>query len=240
MKLETPIIEIVKCPDDIFNYLIEYTSSLDWDNIDLLTKEEAFLDQSYRYEAVTDYFNEKSFYFSKLPPMRDVTEKLKPYTDFLLSTLFPDYKLFRCQMVTLKPGQTVYPHLDPRHYHKYGKRIHLPLVVNKGSYHVHFKPEENYDMCFSKFTLQMITDFDNITPHSAFNFGDSSRLHIICDVVKNSIVDKLEEACYGNPNATNPETVKEYYFHLKNIEARYNCKYPDLGPYYTEKMKEYE
>ena len=84
----------------------------------------------------------------------------------------------------------------------------------------------------------LITDFDNITPHSAFNYGTTERIHIICDIVDNKIVERLETALNGNPNATNPTTVEEYYAHLKNIENRYNCNYKDLKPFYLEKMYE--
>jgi hypothetical protein len=224
MKLDTPIVDISECPKDIFDYLIKCVADMDWDSINLLTKEEAFYDQSYRYEAVTKYFNEDSFFYSKLPPSNDTTKKLKPYTDYLLTELFPGYSIFRCQIVCLKSGQNVYPHIDPRYYHKYGKRIHLPLKINNESFHVHFIPEG------------MITDFDNITPHSAFNYGTTARIHIICDIVENSIVQKLEKVLNGNPNATNPETVQEYYTHLKNIEDRYNCKYQDLKPFYLENI----
>jgi hypothetical protein len=240
MKLSNPIIEITKCPDDIFNYLLNYILNMDWVDDKLLTKEEAFYDQSYRYEAVTKYFNEKSFYYSKLPPSNKTTNKLKPYTDYLITQIFPGYSIFRCQIVCLKPGQNVYPHIDPRYYHSQGKRIHLPLKINKESFHVHFRPENNYDMSFSKMTKGVITDFDNITPHSAFNYGSTERIHIICDIVENKIIEKLEFELDGNPNATNPATVKEYYVHVKNIETRYNCNYKELRPFYLEKMKEYE
>lgn len=240
MKLKTPIIEITKCPSDIWNYLLTNIVPMDWTSDDLLTKEEAFYDQSYRYEAVTKYFNEESFYYSKLPPSDKTTDKLKPYTDYLLTELFPNYSIFRCQVVCLKPGQNVYPHIDPRYYHKHGKRIHIPLKVTDESFHVHFIPEKNYDMSFSKMTEGMITNFDNITPHSAFNYGTTERIHIICDLVENTIVERLENALNGNPNATNPNTVTEYYTHLKNIEARYNCNYKELKPFYLEKMYEYQ
>lgn len=240
MKLEKPIIEIEPCPADIFSYLQNYILSLDWNNEDHLTKEEAFFNQSFRYEASTEYFNEDQYFYSNIAPSTKTTEALKPYTDYLFANLFPGYTLFRSQVVCLKPGANVYPHIDPRYYHAYGKRIHLPLQINSGSYHVHFRPEENYDLTFSKMTEGIITDFDNITPHAAFNYGTSERIHIICDIVKDTTVVKLKDALGGNPNATNKKTIDEYYFHLKNIEARYNCNYKDLKPYYLEKMKEYE
>ncbi len=238
MKLPVPIIDLKECPLEIFQYLTDvFVNNTDWDNNDLLTKEEAFYDQSFRYEAVTKYFNEKSFYFSKLPPSEATTNKIKPYIDYLLTELFPEYSIFRCQVVCLKPGQNVYPHIDPRYYHIYGKRIHLPLLVNDRSYHVHFNPENEYNMEFSKMSQGMIIDFDNITPHSAFNYGDTNRIHIICDIVKNSTVEKLEVALNGYPNATNQKVVDEYYFHLANIEKKYNCKYQDLKTFYLEKLQ---
>lgn len=240
MKLSQPIIEIGKCPDSIFSYLQKYILSLDWKDLDLLTKEEAFYDQSYRYEAVTAYFNENSYFYSNLPPSKLITDGLHVYIDYLLTELFQEYEIFRCQVVCLKPGQNVYPHIDPRYYHAYGKRIHLPLKINPLSYHVHFNPLNNYDMMFSKMKEGMIIDFDNITPHSAFNYGDANRIHIITDIVKKPIIEKLKSALGGNPNATNENTIKEYYEHLRNIETRYNCNYKDLKPHYIIKMKEYD
>ena len=237
MKLPEPIIEIQRCPDDIFQHLKkQFVEETNWNNDDLLTKEEAFYDQSFRYEAITKYFNEKSYYHSKLPPAVETTEKVKPYVDYLLTELFPNFTIFRCQVVCLKPGQNVYPHTDPRYYHSYGKRIHLPLQINDRSYHLHFRPENDYEISFSKMTEQMITDFDNITPHAAFNYGSTNRIHIICDILKQSIADKIEEAFKGYPNATNKKTVEEYYIHLAKIEEKYQCNYRDLKPHYLERM----
>jgi hypothetical protein len=238
MKLETPIIELTRCPSDIWNYLLDNVLMMDWSNDNLLTKEEAFFDQSYRYEAVTKYFNEKSFFYSKLPPTEETGKTIQPYTDYLLTDLFPDYSMFRSQIVCLKPGQNIYPHIDLRYYHTYGKRIHLPLQINDKSFHVHFDSNNNYDMIFSKMSEGVITDFDNITPHSAFNYGETDRIHIICDVVKNSVITRLEEALDGNTNSTNNKNIEDYYTHIKNIETRYNCNYKDLKPFYLEKMYE--
>lgn len=241
MKLSQPIIELQPCPTDLFQYLKKtFIDETDWNSTDLLTKEEAFYDQSFRYEAITKYFNEKSFFFSKLPPTQETTDKIKPYTDYLMGTLFPEYALFRCQVVCLKPGQNVYPHTDPRYYHIYGKRIHLPLLINDESFHIHFLPEQNYDMQFSKMHEGVITDFDNITPHAAFNYGTTNRIHIICDVVKKSTALKIEEGSGGNSNATSQKTVDEYYVHLANIEKRYQCKHTELKDHYINEMPTYE
>ena len=237
MKLSQPIIELQPCPTELFQYLKKtFIDETDWNNIDLLAKEEAFYDQSFRYEAITKYFNEKSFFFSKLPPTQETTDKIKPYTDYLMGTLFPEYALFRCQIVCLKPGQNVYPHTDPRYYHIYGKRIHLPLLINDESFHIHFLPEQNYDMQFSKMHEGVITDFDNITPHAAFNYGTTNRVHIICDVVKIDTVLKIEAAANGNSNATSQKIIDEYYIHLTNIENRYQCKHTELKDHYLNKM----
>jgi hypothetical protein len=241
MKLIQPIVELQHCPDELFQYLKKtFIDETDWNSIDLLTKEEAFYDQSFRYEAITKYFNEKSFFFSKLPPTQETTDKIKPYTDYLMSTLFPDYALFRCQIVCLKPGQNVYPHTDPRYYHIYGKRIHLPLLINNESFHIHFPPEQDYDMKFSKMNSGIITDFDNVTPHAAFNYGSTNRIHIICDVVKKDTVLKIEAAAAGNSNATSQKIIDEYYVHLNKIEERYNCKHTELKDHYLERMPKNE
>jgi len=240
MKLETPIIEIDRCPKDILSYLREYSLGLNWDDENYLTKEEAFFNQSYRYEGSTEYFNEEQYFYSNISPSTKTAEGLKIYTDYLLKELFPDHELFRSQVVCLKPGSNIHPHIDPRYYHKYGKRIHLPIQINSNSYHVHFIPENNYNMVFSKMTEGVITHFDNITPHSAFNYGNTNRIHIICDFVKNSTSVKMKEAFGNNPNATNKGILDEYYLHIDRIQERYQCNFKDLKPHYLEKMKEYE
>lgn len=239
MKLPTPIIEIEKCPDDLFQYLKKtFVDDIDWSNEELLAKEEAFHDQAFRLEAITNYFNEKSFFHSKVPPTKETTEKVKPYVDYLLG-LFPGHTIFRCQISCLAPGQNVYPHTDPRYYHLYGKRIHLPLQINDRSFHLHFRPEEDYEINFSKMTEQIITDFDNITPHAAFNYGDTNRIHIICDIIKQSSADKIAAAFNGYANATNQNILNEYYEHLAKIEEKYQCKHTDLKPHYLERMPVY-
>lgn len=237
MKLDKPLIEITECPQDILDHLKNEASKMDWDNIDVITKEEAFFDQSYRYEAVTKYFNEDLYFYSDIPPSQEINRILKPYTDFLLNVLYPEHTLFRCQMVCLKPGQNVYPHIDPRVYHTYGKRIHLPLKVTDKSFHVHFDVDNNYEIILSKMTEGMITDFDNITPHSAFNYGEDTRIHVICDIVSNTVAAKIEDALPGQPNAVYKNRVEEYYMHLDNIEKRYQCKYQELKPHYLLKME---
>lgn len=241
MKLPSPIIELQECPQDLFEYLKDtFIKKTEWTDPDLLTKEEAFYDQSFRYEAITKYFNTQSYFYSNIPPTDDTTKKIKPYTDYLLSEIFKDYTLFRCQIVCLKPNQNVHPHIDPRFYHMYGKRIHLPLVINNRSFHVHFPPEDGYTMKFSKMSEGIITDFDNITPHSAFNYGETERIHIICDIVQNGTVEKLEKALNGYANATNPKILDEYYVHVGNIEKKYNCKNTELKECYLEAMPKYE
>jgi hypothetical protein len=237
MKLDKPFIEITKCPQDILDHLKNEASKMDWDNPNVITKEEAFFNQSYRYEAVTKYFNEENYFYSDIPPSTEINRVLKPYTDFLLSKVFTDFKLFRCQMVCLKPGQNVYPHIDPRVYHTYGKRIHLPLKITDKSFHVHFDENNNYEIILSKMTEGMITDFDNITPHSAFNYGDDTRIHVICDIVSSTVAAKLDVSLAGNPNAIYKNRVEEYYMHLSKIEERYQCDYQQLKPHYIAKME---
>jgi hypothetical protein len=240
MKLSKPIIEVGICPDELFQYLKQtFVDETDWVNTDLLAKEEAFHDQSYRYEAITKYFHENSYFHSKLPPSKDITEKIKPYVDYLLTELFPGFTIFRCQVVCLQPGQNVYPHVDPRYYHMYGKRIHLPLQINDRSFHLHFRPEDNYEITFSKMSEQIITDFDNITPHAAFNYGDTNRIHIICDILKHDTANKIEAAFNGHANVVNKKLVEEYYQHLSKIEEKYQCKHTELKSHYLERMPIY-
>src|SRR6185312_11770638 len=84
-------------------------------------------------------------------------------------------KLARATLVRLKPGGKVYEHIDEGEYYKKRNRYHLVLQSPNGS--VLNSGGENVTMRNGELWW-----FDNKKMHSALNYGDDWRIHIIFDM----------------------------------------------------------
>jgi Aspartyl/Asparaginyl beta-hydroxylase len=85
-------------------------------------------------------------------------------------------KLARATLVRLKPGGKVYEHIDEGEYYKKRNRYHLVLQSPNGS--VLNSGGENVTMRNGELWW-----FDNKKMHSALNYGDDWRIHIIFDML---------------------------------------------------------
>ena len=200
-------------------YMLEICTELDFTNPLSITQEEAFYGACSRYEAETAFFNEKHNFYSETLPSPELTKKLAPY-HALLKNIFPDHEIFRSQVVCNFPGEVVRPHIDPRLYHRLSHRVHLVLKTNPASAHVHFDQHQNIILAHLK--EGWLYDFDNITPHSAFNLGETNRLHIITDVIPNAALRLHRQLFDTNPNFIPAGVYDEYYAELEKILRRYS------------------
>jgi hypothetical protein len=194
--------------------------SMNLDDPDSLTKEEAFYDACNRYDAETVYFNSTHNFYSGVLPSRELAEALVPYHRLLVTKHFPKHTIFRSQVVRNVPGKVVNPHIDPRLYHMLSHRVHAVLTTNSACGHVYFD-EGTHEAKILKMPAGFLYDFDNITPHAAFNLGQTGRLHIISDVIDTKWVIKYNSTFKKNPNYIVPGTEEKYYRHLRAIEAKY-------------------
>jgi hypothetical protein len=220
VKLNPHVQQLEPLTAEMWQYLKSVASTLNLDDPNSLTKEEAFYDACNRYDSETAFFNAAHNYYSGVLPSAELTERLKPYHARVLE-LFPDHTIFRSQVVRNVPGRIVHPHIDPRLYHRLSHRVHAVLTTNDHARHVYFEPDRGYTMSFHKMEAGYIYDFDNITPHAAFNLGTTGRLHVITDVIPNSDLEKNLEIMQQNPNFIEPGVESEYYHHLKIIGIRY-------------------
>lgn len=223
MKLDPHVQLIAPLPKEMWAHLLDVAATLDLNNPNSLTKEEAFMDACNRYDAETDFFNKQHNYYSGVLPSIDLTKKLKPYHDMILG-LFPDHTIFRSQVVRNVPGKVVHPHIDPRLYHRLSHRVHAVLATNERARHVYFDAADKHAASFHKMDEGFIYDFDNITPHAAFNLGTTGRLHVITDVISNQNLEEFGELIKNNPNYIPPGVETEYYNHLRLIAIRYGGK----------------
>lgn len=221
MQLAPHIQQIAEISPEVINLLWEATHSVDLSNPASLTKEEAFFDACHRYEVETSFFNsDKFFYSGGVTPSAVLTQKLRPYFEYL-DQFFPNHTVFRAQVVKNIPGRMVKPHIDPRLYHSLSHRLHAVLQTNEASGHVYFNENKSYDMEIFQMPTGFLYDFDNITPHSAFNLGVSDRIHVITDLMPIDVLRARKENLIDNPNYTIPGTFDTYHRHVKAVNDRY-------------------
>jgi quercetin dioxygenase-like cupin family protein len=112
--------------------------------------------------------------------------KLMPYVKEILDSWECEKESVR--LLSLAPGSLIKPHKDPGCGYADGIfRIHIPIVTNPFVYftingmQLHLKAGECWYMDFS-------------TTHSIVNNGDTARVHIIIDGIRNSWTDQLFDA----------------------------------------------
>jgi len=223
MKLSPHIQVLDTLSPQLFEELWTITRAVDLEAPESLTKEEAFFDACNRYDAETRYFNEQHNYYSGVLPSKALATAMAPYHALLTTRYFPNHVVFRSQVVRNVPDRVVNPHIDPRLYHALSHRVHAVLVTNDRCGHVYFD-EETHEAEVVKMEAGQLYDFDNITPHAAFNLGTTDRLHIISDVIDRRWTIQYAPTFKKNPNYIAPGTFDRYYEHLAAIETRYGGK----------------
>jgi hypothetical protein len=232
MRLNPHVQVFGPLPPEMKQYLLQtIAETVDLDNPQSLALEEAFFHVCNRYDAETDFFNEVHNFHSDVLPNKTLAQRLQPYYDYVITHFLPDHVVFRSQVVKNLPGKIVHPHIDPRIYHRLSHRVHAVLSTNDRCRHVYFNSADNYSTTFFKMEPDFIYDFDNITPHAAFNLGDSDRLHVITDIIHKDNLEKYRHIFEKNPNALMPTTYDEYYQHLSAINEKYGDK-DGLQAYY--------
>jgi Aspartyl/Asparaginyl beta-hydroxylase len=81
----------------------------------------------------------------------------------------------RAMVSRLDPGSTIFWHVDDGPYHEKNIRFHLPLVTNPGCL-LYSGPESMH------VPVGLLTYFNNRVRHSAANWGQFHRLHLIFEM----------------------------------------------------------
>lgn len=127
---------------------------------------------------------DKDLYRQELPEtLIQVKEKTQStlITDIL--TKFEGYVPVKGEISCCLPQSLQKFHIDPRVFHRYCKRIHIPLLTNIQSYlSIGY---ENYHLEVGK-----IYEFDNTSMHRSLNLGKTKRIHIILDIIDKQDLDK--------------------------------------------------
>lgn len=81
-------------------------------------------------------------------------------------------------------------HVDPRMFHRFSRRIHLPLVTNSKSF---------LDIEDNSFHLERgkLYEFNNMKLHRSKNLGETHRIHIIVDIIELPTLERCKKLFGG-------------------------------------------
>jgi hypothetical protein len=92
--------------------------------------------------------------------------------------IFPNHTIVRGEIATILPGTYLKMHEDGFWFHKKSKRIHVPIYTND-------KCKQIIEQRLYHFNEGIIYELNNRIKHSAINSGETSRTHIILDLLSN-------------------------------------------------------
>jgi hypothetical protein len=97
---------------------------------------------------------------------------------------FKKHKFVKGEIYNCPQGSYQHMHIDPRVFHRFCNRIHLPLQTNEGCFlqiadnHYHLDAYNIYE-------------FNNMLPHRSYNIGKSNRIHIVLDLMNDVFYNHL-------------------------------------------------
>jgi hypothetical protein len=121
---------------------------------------------------------------------RDYTDqdlKLRSATQYILDyilTIWPNYRFVKGEISHCPPGEKQGFHVDPRVFHRFSHRVHVPITTN---------PQCSLKIINEKQHLAQgeIWTFNNVISHASENLGTTSRVHIVVDIMKQETFDKI-------------------------------------------------
>lgn len=98
---------------------------------------------------------------------------------------FEKFTPVRGEIVNLLPGKELKSHIDIYWFHKYSKRIHVPIYTNDQCVQI-FEDREHH------LEEGKIYEINNRIMHSARNSGSTPRIHLILDLMDFENLEKLK------------------------------------------------
>ena len=113
------------------------------------------------------------------PMVQQVLDAFAP-VDAYMKTLYTDHVFIKCEINWIMPGQVVAIHKDNCWWHGHCPRIHVPVITNEQCFWVvegrsHHLPVGSY------------YEVNNRKFHSAVNNSDHGRLHLVFDIMDQSV-----------------------------------------------------
>jgi hypothetical protein len=111
---------------------------------------------------------------------QETHEAIEPIIGFL-AKYFPGRSVIRVEIATLLPGSKLNWHSDKpevnHDFHNYSHRLHVPLTTNENCFQLYRNEAPQH------LEVGSVYELNNINVHSASNFGERERSHLIVDMV---------------------------------------------------------
>lgn len=176
MKLDTNYKVISKVPKEILDPIIFQCSDVNWNNGTFNRFEKPLADGK---------LLEFPFPISKKSVLTNEQQHLleicNPILDWILQLpKFANFKFVRGEMATLLPTVKLGWHIDPHWFHKHCNRLHIPIITNQLCKQLWIKDSFHME-------VGQLYELNNRVEHSAQNFGNIPRIHLIFDIINNDI-----------------------------------------------------
>ena len=130
-------------------------------------------------------------YFSKIQGIdnknyTDISLKIHELSSVFVEEIkeeyFKNYTILKSEVSICLPKTLQGFHIDPRLFHRFSKRIHIPIKTNLNAF---------LEIGNSRYFLNdsSIWEFNNLKLHRAGNLGSESRTHIITDFIDNYVLE---------------------------------------------------
>lgn len=186
MHIDRDIKEIAEISFDILKNLEDSCKRINWDQESFGRKEISLVEGRL---CMIPCLIARPDQLVKTQDRVQLWEGVSPIVDYVYN-LYTDHKMVRGEIVNLKPGKSLSPHIDIHWFHKESKRVHVPIITNDASF-LTFE-DRNYHLDVGK-----IYEINNRIMHSGFNNGTSDRVHVIIDMMPittfNSAVSKKQD-----------------------------------------------
>lgn len=120
------------------------------------------------------------------PVQKTLLDAVAPIVDEVMK-LFPGYVKVRGELATLLPGVKVKLHYDDRWFHENCRRIHVPIVTNEDCQQIF--EDRSFRLEYSK-----IYEINNRILHSAANNGNAHRVHLILDLLDETLYNSINRS----------------------------------------------
>lgn len=182
MYIDQDVKEIAEIPCDMLRNLEISSKEIDWEHESFGRKEVSLIEGRL---CMIPCLIARPEQLIKTDERVRLWKAVNSIVDFVKS-IHPNYKLVRGEIVNLRPGKKLTPHVDIHWFHKESKRIHIPIITNRKSF-------LTFEDRLYHLTVGKIYEINNRIMHSGFNEGTSDRVHVILDIMLNETFDNALE-----------------------------------------------
>jgi hypothetical protein len=177
MKIDHNIKKLGSVPNELIEQFANSISDVNWDLPEFKRNGDALPSRT----VVIPFGNRPEPTQEQTDTVLHITTAVKPITNWL-SDCFPNSILFKGEINYISPKSIIPFHIDPCWFHENSSRIHIPITTNDQTFWM--SGTKLYNMPLGNYY-----EVDNRVLHSFWNNGDTSRIHLVIDVMSKNIYD---------------------------------------------------